>query len=78
MPSDAEPFLQRIRAFPDDDAQRLIYADWLEEQGDPRGPFLRDFLRALPTATPETLPEGEELPQAKTYARVTDFEFVCD
>jgi uncharacterized protein (TIGR02996 family) len=33
MPSDAEPFLQRIRAFPDDDAQRLIYADWLEEQG---------------------------------------------
>lgn len=33
MPSDAEPFLQRIRAFPDDDSQRLIYADWLEEQG---------------------------------------------
>ena len=22
--------------------------------------------------------EGEELPQHKTYARVTDFEFVCD
>jgi len=33
MPSDAEPFLQRIRAFPDDDAPRLIYADWLDEQG---------------------------------------------
>lgn len=33
MPSDAEPFLQRIRAFPDDDSHRLIFADWLEEQG---------------------------------------------
>ncbi len=33
MVSDAEPFLQRIRAFPDEDAHRLIFADWLEEQG---------------------------------------------
>ena len=33
MPSDSEPFLQRIRAFPDDDSHRLIFADWLEEQG---------------------------------------------
>src|SRR5262245_15983724 len=33
MQTDAEPFLQRIRAFPDDDVHRLIFADWLEEQG---------------------------------------------
>ncbi len=33
MLTDAEPFLQRIRAFPDDDVPRLIFADWLEEQG---------------------------------------------
>src|SRR4051812_25716015 len=33
MQTDAEPFLQRIRAFPDDDVPRLIFADWLEEQG---------------------------------------------
>ncbi len=33
MQTEAEAFLQRIRAFPDDDAPRLIYADWLEEQG---------------------------------------------
>jgi uncharacterized protein (TIGR02996 family) len=26
-------FLADIRANPDDDAPRLIYADWLEEQG---------------------------------------------
>jgi uncharacterized protein (TIGR02996 family) len=33
MTTDAEPFLQRIRAFPDDDAPRLVFADWLDEQG---------------------------------------------
>jgi len=33
MQTEAEAFLQRIRAHPDDDAPRLIYADWLEEQG---------------------------------------------
>jgi uncharacterized protein (TIGR02996 family) len=34
-------FLQHILAHPDDDAPRLIYADWLEERGDPRGEFIR-------------------------------------
>jgi uncharacterized protein (TIGR02996 family) len=32
MLTDAEPFLQRIRAYPDDDVPRLIFADWLDEQ----------------------------------------------
>lgn len=41
MQTEAEAFLQRIRAYPDDDAQRLIFADWLDEQGDPRGRFIR-------------------------------------
>src|SRR5262249_2503800 len=26
---------------PDDDTPRLVYADWLEERGDPRGEFIR-------------------------------------
>jgi uncharacterized protein (TIGR02996 family) len=34
-------FLREIVAHPDDDAPRLIYADWLEEHGDPRGEFIR-------------------------------------
>jgi uncharacterized protein (TIGR02996 family) len=34
-------FLQAILDDPDDDAVRLIYADWLEEQGDPHGEFIR-------------------------------------
>jgi uncharacterized protein (TIGR02996 family) len=41
MKAEAEAFLQRIRAYPDDDAPRLVFADWLDEQGDPRGAFIR-------------------------------------
>ena len=36
-----EPFLRAILDAPDDDGPRLIYADWLEERGDPRGEFIR-------------------------------------
>jgi len=36
-----ERFLQAIIENPDDDAPRLVYADWLEERGDPRGEFIR-------------------------------------
>jgi uncharacterized protein (TIGR02996 family) len=38
-------FLAAILAQPDDDATKLIYADWLEEQGDPRGEYLRLMLK---------------------------------
>jgi uncharacterized protein (TIGR02996 family) len=34
-------FLQAVLANPDDASIRLVYADWLEERGDPRGEFLR-------------------------------------
>src|SRR5262249_8893949 len=36
-----DAFLQAILEAPDDDTPRLIYADWLEERGDPRGEFIR-------------------------------------
>jgi uncharacterized protein (TIGR02996 family) len=39
--SNEEAFLAVIRETPDDDASRLIYADWLEERSDPRAEFLR-------------------------------------
>lgn len=38
--NDADPFLQEILASPEDDGPRLIYADWLQERGDPRGEFI--------------------------------------
>src|SRR5438477_79436 len=34
-------FLDRVCADADDDAPRLVYADWLDERGDPRGEFIR-------------------------------------
>jgi uncharacterized protein (TIGR02996 family) len=34
-------FLRAILAAPDDAALRLVYADWLDERGDPRGEYLR-------------------------------------
>jgi uncharacterized protein (TIGR02996 family) len=36
-----QAFLHDIREHPEDDAPRLIYADWLMEQGNPRGEFIR-------------------------------------
>jgi uncharacterized protein (TIGR02996 family) len=48
--TDEAPFLAAIQADPDDQAPRLIYADWLEERGDPRGELIRieEEMRALP------------------------------
>ena len=34
-------FLQAIVHEPDDDTHRLVYADWLDDHGDPRGEFIR-------------------------------------
>jgi uncharacterized protein (TIGR02996 family) len=40
-----EAFLQAIRAEPDDDAVRLIYADWLEEHGGASAQARAEFIR---------------------------------
>lgn len=65
MPSAEEmAFLARIRDEPDDDGPRLIYADWLDERGDPRGEFIRIqcALARLPADDPrrEGLREREQ------------------
>jgi uncharacterized protein (TIGR02996 family) len=39
--TDEEAFLEAILAGPDNDVPRLIFADWLEEHGDPRAEFIR-------------------------------------
>ena len=38
---DEDAFLRDIRADPDDPGPRLVFADWLEERGDPRAEFIR-------------------------------------
>jgi uncharacterized protein (TIGR02996 family) len=59
----ADGFVKAIIEEPDDDALRLIYADWLEERGDPRGAFIRAQCRLAtlePDAPERTTLEEEE------------------
>ena len=44
MPDDPA-FIRMIAAAPDDDAPRLVYADVLEERGDPAGVARAEFIR---------------------------------
>ncbi len=52
---DGTSLLAAIRAAPYDDAARAVWADWLEEQGDPRGRFV-----AVQLATATRAPTDEE------------------
>src|SRR5262249_31741447 len=36
-----EVFIRAVVDSPGDDTSRLVYADWLDEHDDPRGPYLR-------------------------------------
>jgi uncharacterized protein (TIGR02996 family) len=47
-----EAFLTAILAEPDSDAPRLVYADWLDERGDPHGELIRLQCAPLPEAAP--------------------------
>lgn len=57
---DEEAFLAAIRAQPDDDTARLVFADWLDDRDDPRGRFVRLHL-ALRSTAPDHIqrPAGE-------------------
>jgi uncharacterized protein (TIGR02996 family) len=66
MPSAEElAFLAGIRDQPDDDGPRLIFADWLDERGDPRGEFIR--LQCALACLPDDDPRFEAL-----HMRATD------
>jgi uncharacterized protein (TIGR02996 family) len=54
-----QAFLDQLKADPTDEVTRLVYADWLEERGDPRGAWLRAEGRLA--ATREDDPSFEEL-----------------
>jgi uncharacterized protein (TIGR02996 family) len=41
----ADAFLEAILQNPEDDTPRLVYADWLDEQGDPASTARADFIR---------------------------------
>ena len=72
--ADDESFLRAILEAPSDDAPRLIYADWLDERGDPRGEYLRAevrFREAFPFAHPDAVRESRQRVNSLWIARVS-------
>lgn len=53
--------LAHVLADQSDDAAKLVYADWLQDRDDPRGPLLRDSVAAFRA--------GQTLPSAKAAPR---------
>src|SRR5438067_2599438 len=60
LPGEAD-ILATVVANPADDTAKLVYADWLEEHDDPRGPFLRQCVAAFLA--------GKKLPDAKSVPK---------
>src|SRR5262245_33619674 len=56
-----DAFLETIRQNPDDDGPRLVYADWLEERGDPLGEFIRVQCELARAQRNNDLPELDAL-----------------
>jgi uncharacterized protein (TIGR02996 family) len=56
--TDESAFLAAILADADNDTPRLVYADWLEERGDPRGEFIRVQCEFEAASQNDSWPEG--------------------
>jgi uncharacterized protein (TIGR02996 family) len=66
--SDREALLAAIQAAPDDDAPRLVYADWLDENGDPD---LAEFIRLQVELDPlERSPDSDEARRQRAAIRL--------
>jgi uncharacterized protein (TIGR02996 family) len=60
--SEDEAFIRAVVDSPGDDTARLVYADWLDDHSDPRGPYLRaEFEWATPWRSGERPAESAEL-----------------
>jgi uncharacterized protein (TIGR02996 family) len=59
-----EAFLAAIKANPRDRTTRLVYADWLDDRDDPRGPYLRvycEWLACRPDEAKELIAREKKL-----------------
>lgn len=63
-----EHFLKLIQAEPDVPLHRLVYADWLEEQGDERAEFQRAIAEVM--SYPEGKPRQRKMAVANHFGRV--------
>lgn len=66
------PFVAEIRAHPRDDAPRLIYADYLDEAGDPQGELIRVQVALSHLAIGEPDRRELELREAELLAEFAD------
>ncbi|HJZ91669.1 MAG TPA: TIGR02996 domain-containing protein [Gemmataceae bacterium] len=65
-PTDDSAFIRAIAADPDDDAPRLVYADYLEESGDPSRKARAELIRfqvAAARERPDDPKAGETVPE---------------
>jgi uncharacterized protein (TIGR02996 family) len=69
-----QSFLAAILERPDDDSRKLVYADWLEEHGDPRAEYVRLVvkLRQQRLVTPEQRLQHEALSKELAQLRTQD------
>jgi uncharacterized protein (TIGR02996 family) len=68
----ADAFLQDILAHPDDDAPRLIFADWLEEQGDANSVARAEFIRIQCALAAGNLPQKRRAELARRERQILD------
>jgi uncharacterized protein (TIGR02996 family) len=59
--SDRDSFLRAIRANPDDDTLRLVFADWLDEHDDPLGQLIRVQIELEPIREQLDSPRVQQL-----------------
>jgi uncharacterized protein (TIGR02996 family) len=74
--NDEQAFINQILAEPDNDANRLIYADWLDEHGDARGEFLRAVC-ALQRLSPTDEQYAQERTRLQKIGETIDAQWVA-
>src|SRR6187399_705447 len=68
MPSSGASLLQAVLDSPEEDGPRLVYADWLNERGDPRGEFILLQCELARSATPSGRRDEVKLRVDELYA----------
>lgn len=76
--TDERAFLTAILEQPDNDARKLVYADWLEERGDPRGEYLRWMMKVRQEriVTPEQRQRHKELSAELAELRTQEMQAI--
>jgi len=76
--NDERPFLRAILQEPENDTTKLAYADWLEEQGDPRAEYLRLMMKVRQerVVSPEQRQRHQELSAELAELRTQEMQAI--